>query len=189
MRKVWMIAVAILMLATPSMAGEKGLMGALLGAGAGAAIGHAADRTGGSGKGAVIGALGGYFLGNQMDKNEKKAKEEGRKEAQAQQQSLASPVAPPTAYRGGAKIAGRDCYAAKDYVSRAAGSGNNDDRIYFLEQAVKLCPDNAQAHNDLGVAYYSRNERHDRDRAKSEFNDALRIDPKYTVARDNLSSL
>jgi len=178
MRKIWMVSIAMLIWATPSMAGEKGLMGALLGAGAGAAIGHAADRTGGSGKGAVIGALGGYFIGNQMDKSEQKAK-------QAPVQSRTQSAT----YQGGAQLAGRDCGAAEDYVSRAAGSSNNDDRIYFLEKAVKLCPDHAQAHNDLGVAYYSRNERHDRDRAKSEFNDALRINPNYTVARDNLSSL
>ncbi|MDX8392113.1 MAG: glycine zipper domain-containing protein [Mariprofundaceae bacterium] len=182
MRKVWMVSVAMLVLASPSIAGDKGLMGALLGAGAGAAIGHATDRTGGSGKGAVIGALGGYLIGNQMEKGEQKAKEAGRNEAQ-------QAVSAPAAYQSGAQLSAGDCRAAEDYVSRAAASGDNGDRIYFLEKAVKLCPDQAQAHNDLGVAYYSRNERHDRDRAKNEFNDALRINPNYTVARDNLSSL
>jgi len=74
-------------------------------------------------------------------------------------------------------------------VNRAAKTGNHDDQVYYLEQAVKLCPDQARAHNDLGVAYYTRNRRHDRERAKSEFHAALRINPNYTVARNNLSHL
>jgi len=179
MRKVWIFPLAMLILATPSMAGNKSLMGALLGAGAGAAIGHAADRSGGAGKGAAIGAIGGYILGSQMEQGEKKARQEGRNEAKVQQTPLSS----------GAQLPAQNCRSADEYISRASASRNNDDKIYFLEKAVKLCPDRAQAHNDLGVAYYSRNERHDRDRARNEFNEALRINPNYTVARDNLRSL
>jgi len=174
-----MIVLGLTVLSTSVLAADKGLMGALLGAGAGAAIGHAADRTGGAGKGAAIGAIGGYLLGKQMDKGEAQAKEAGRQEAQP---------APPVTH-GGAQLSSGDCRSADDYVSRATGSSNNEDKIYFLEKAVKQCPNHAQAHNDLGVAYYTRNQRHDRDRARGEFNEALRADPNYSVARDNLRSL
>lgn len=163
---VFMLLVFILQL--PALAADKGLMGAIIGAGAGAAIGHSMDRSGGSGKGAIIGALGGYVIGSQMEKGAQQAPQE------------------PTTR--GAQLGGRDCRSADDLVNRASRS-SNDDKVYFLEQAVKLCPQHAQAHNDLGVAYYTRNQRHDRERARSEFNEALRIDPNYTVARDNLRSL
>ena len=179
MRKLTMMLIGVALLAQPALAGDKGLMGALLGAGAGAAIGHAVDRTGGSGKGAAIGAIGGYILGTQMDKSEQKARQEGRVEAQ---QSAPAPAS-------GAQLTGRDCHAADEYVSKAAATSDTDDKVYFLEKAVKLCPEHAQAHNDLGVAYYMRNGRHDRERAKNEFNEALRINPDYTVARDNLRSM
>jgi len=151
------------------------MMGALLGAGAGAGIGHAVDRTGGSGKGAVIGAIGGYVIGSQMDKS---------------QQRAAPPPEPYSASRQGSSLNhSNDCASADDYVNRAAKTGDNDDRIYYLEKAVKLCPYQARGHNDLGVAYYNRSNRHDRDRARSEFNEALKIDPGYTVARNNLNNL
>jgi len=153
----------------PALAADKGLMGAIIGAGAGAAIGHSMDRSGGSGKGAIIGALGGYVIGSQMEKGGQQASPE------------------PTTQ--GAQLGSADCRSADDYVNRASRSSSNDDKVYFLEQAVKLCPQHAQAHNDLGVAYYTRNQRHDRERARSEFNEALRIDPNYTVTRDNLRSL
>ena len=152
----------------PAMAAEKGLIGALIGAGAGAAIGHSIDRSGGSGKGAVIGALGGYVIGSQLEKSE--------------QQAAPQPTTQ------GAKLGGAGCRNADELVNRASHA-SNDDKVYFLERAVKLCPQHAQAHNDLGAAYYTRNQRHDLERARSEFNEALRINPNYTVARNNLRRL
>jgi len=176
--KIFITVLAILAFGTSSIAGNKGLMGALLGAGVGAGIGHAVDRTGGSGKGAVIGAIGGYIIGNQMDKGDQRA---------------APPPAQTPARQGSSMNSSgthsSDCASADHYVDRAAKARDNDDRIYYLEKAVKLCPYQARAHNDLGVAYYTRNNRHDRDRARSELNEALKIDPNYTVARNNLSNL
>ena len=160
---------------TTAIASDKALMGALLGAGVGAGIGHSVDRTGGSGKGALIGAIGGYVIGNQMDKGQQAAP------------PAAKPAARPATH--GSSLSSTDCNSASQYVDRAGKTRNNDDRIYFLEKAIKLCPNHAQAHNDLGVAYYTRNSRHDRDRARSEFRAALDIDPNYNVARNNLNSL
>ncbi len=181
MRKMWMILLGLAVFASPSMAGDKGMMGALLGAGIGAGIGHAVDRSGGAGKGAAIGAIGGYIIGSQMDKSEQKARETGRREATARQQ-----VQQPA---GGGKISAQNCAEGQDYFDRSLKTKNNDDKVYYLEKAVKLCPGDARVHNDLGVAYYTRNGSHDRDRARAEFKEALKINPGYTVARDNLSSL
>ncbi len=186
--KGFITILAMLALSTSSVAANKSLMGALLGAGVGAGIGHAVDRTGGSGKGAIIGAIGGYVIGNQMDKSEQRSA-----------QPPATPTPSQTPPRQGASVHGtgyndtaynsNDCASADQYVNRASTTSNNDDRLYYLEKAVKLCPDQARAHNDLGVAYYNRNDRHDRDRARSEFNEALKIDPGYTAARNNLNSI
>jgi len=177
--KVFVTVLAMMLFATSSVAGNKGLMGALLGAGVGAGIGHAVDRTGGSGKGAVIGAIGGYIIGSQMDKSEQRATPPAQPDRQTRQGSSLTSM---DSHSG-------DCARADQYVDRAAGASDNDDRIYYLEKAVKLCPYQARAHNDLGVAYYNRNSRHDRDRAKTEFDEALKIDPGYTIARNNLSNL
>jgi len=181
MRKVCMTLLGILVFSTPSMAGDKGMMGALLGAGIGAGIGHAVDRSGGSGKGAAIGAIGGYIIGNQMDKSEQRAKDTSRRDYPSQQQ-VQQPV-------GGSKLVTQDCGKGQKYFDRSLKTKNNDDKVYYLEKAVKLCPGDARVHNDLGVAYYTRSERHDRDRARGEFQEALKINPNYDVARDNLSSL
>ncbi len=175
--KLFAMIVLMLALSATSVAGNSGLMGALIGAGVGAGVGHAVDRTGGSGKGAIIGAIGGYVIGNQMDKREQQA---APPPAQAERQGVSM-------HSSGQNSS--DCASADQYVDRAAKAGDNDDRIYYLQKAVKLCPYQARAHNDLGVAFFNRKNRHDRDRARSEFNEALRIDPGYSVARNNLNNL
>jgi len=184
MRNVWMTLLGLLVFVSPSMAGDKGVMGALLGAGIGAGIGHAVDRSGGSGKGAAIGAIGGYIIGNQMDKSDQRARD-----YPARQQTQAP--APPSVQApvGGSRLVTQNCTQGHEYLDRSIKTKNNDDKVYYLEKAVKLCPGDARVHNDLGVAYYTRSERHDRDRAKAEFQEALRINPNYNVARDNLNSL
>jgi len=184
MRKVWMLLLGTLLLSTPSMAGDKGVMGALLGAGIGAGIGHAVDRSGGSGKGAAIGAIGGYIIGNQMDKSDQRARD-----YPAQQQAQTPAPQPVQAPVSGSRVATQNCTQGHEYLDRSIKTKNNDDKVYYLEKAVKLCPSDAGVHNDLGVAYYTRDERHDRDRARVEFQEALKINPNYDVARDNLSSL
>jgi len=181
MLKTIVITLTILSLSASAVAGNNGLMGALLGAGVGAGVGHAVDRTGGSGKGAIIGAIGGYVIGNQMDKREQEAASPRAEPKQTARQGASMQTT--SAYNSG------DCASADAYVDRAAKAGNNDDRVYYLEKAVKLCPNQARAHNDLGVAYYNRSNRHDRDRARTEFNEALKIDPGYSVARNNLNNL
>ena len=177
MRKMGFIILALMMGVSPALAGEKALLGALIGAGAGAAIGHSVKRGGGAGTGAAIGALGGYIIGSQMEKSEHRAQAGRTREASAQR-----PV------RGG-NVIPRGCREGQKYFDRSLTARNNDDKIFYLQQAERLCPGDARVHNDLGVAYYNRNGPHDRERARIEFKEALRINPNYTVARDNLNSL
>ncbi|MFQ5581253.1 MAG: tetratricopeptide repeat protein [Mariprofundaceae bacterium] len=164
-----------------AVAGNKGLMGALIGAGAGAAIGHSVDRTGGSGKGAAIGAIGGYIIGSQMDKSDERA----------QRAEEAQRTPPPAAQQQGAALNTRDCHnkKAQKYLDKAAKTKDSEKRVYLLEKATRLCPSDPRLHNDLGVAYYNRDGIHDRDRARDELREALRLDPGYTVARDNLNNI
>jgi tetratricopeptide (TPR) repeat protein len=175
MSRIFMLIVSMFVFAVPSQAGNNALLGALIGAGAGAAIGHSVNRAGGAGTGAAIGALGGYVIGSQMDKS-------------AEQQQAPQAQQPPAA-QGGTQLGGSDCQTADNNVDQAARSSNNDDKIYLLQEAVRLCPGNARAHNDLGVAYYTRKGVHDRDRARDEINEALRINPDYTVAQQNLRNM
>lgn len=174
---MWLIALSLC--ATPAAAGDKALFGALIGAGLGAGIGHAADRSGGAGTGAAIGAIGGYILGSQMEKNEQRAREEGRREGARTHASRLHDDA----------LIRRDCARGQTYFDRAQRTHRADDRVYWLERAARLCPGDARVHNDLGVAYYDRHGPHDRERARAEFEEALRIDPDYRAARINLNRL
>ncbi|MDQ6964077.1 MAG: tetratricopeptide repeat protein [Mariprofundales bacterium] len=148
-------------------AADNAVLGALIGAGTGAAIGHQVNRRGGAGQGAIIGALGGYLLGKQVNNGA---------------QAAPAPVqATPRSFD--------DCSAAAREYEQAKPVIDREKKVYLLQNSVRLCTGSALYHNDLGVAYYQRGRSYDRQRARAEFNQALRIDPNYQSARQNLNSL
>ena len=58
--------------------------------------------------------------------------------------------------------------------------------IEHYKFATKLAPENAKAHNNLGVAYLQSGRK---DLAETEFKEALRLNPSYHEAQENLTSL
>ncbi len=152
-------------MATPVSAADNGILGAVIGAGAGAVIGHQVNRRGGAGQGAIIGALGGYLLGKQINQGQQ------RPPAQATPRSF------------------DDCAAAERDYNASLSERDPERKVYLLQNSVRNCTGSALYHNDLGVAYYQRNHAYDRERARAELEQALRIDPNYQAARQNLNSL
>ncbi|MDX8414532.1 MAG: tetratricopeptide repeat protein [Mariprofundales bacterium] len=160
---------ATLFAAAPALAANNnGVLGALIGAGTGAAIGHQVNRRGGAGQGAIIGALGGYLIGNQMNKG-------------AHAAAPAPVQAAPRSFD--------NCTAAARSYDQSKPVIDREKKVFLLQNSVRLCTGSALYHNDLGVAYYQRGHSYDRERARAELNQALRIDPNYQSARQNLNSL
>ncbi len=172
----------LLTLSFTAQAGDKALLGALIGAGAGAAIGHSVDRTGGSGKGAAIGAVGGYVLGTVLEGQQQGQASQAASTSVSQTTSRAASTTTVTAFR-------QDCSLAQDYFRRGYDAASNSDKIYYLQKGLQYCATDVRAQNDLGVAYYQRGDRHDTDRARDHFQAALRLDPNYSPARQNLNNL
>jgi len=166
-RSFFVLCSCIILFSATAQAGDKAIMGTLLGAGLGAAIGHSADRTGGAGKGAAIGAIGGYIIGQQIDKNKARA-------------------APPPQPR---KTASYNCQNALSDTDYASNIRNKGEKVFLLQNAIRICPSSARIHNDLGVAYYQRAQQYDEKRARLELQEALRINPNYTVAQRNLRAM
>lgn len=173
--------VLLFLLPVAVQAGEKSILGALIGAGAGAAIGHSVNRGGGAGTGALIGGIGGYFIGHQMDMADERKAEEAR---QNDNDSYSK-----TAVRSSQAVDADSCHRANSLISKAGQSTDLEQRIYTLEEAVRICPMSARAHNDLGVAYYTRGKAYDRERARIQFERALEIAPDYQLPRQNLARI
>jgi len=169
LRKFFILCMCIVLFSATTQAGDKAIMGTLLGAGLGAAIGHSADRTGGAGKGAAIGAIGGYFIGKQMDKQKDK------------KPTYATP--PPK------QSSSYNCKSALNDTDYASNMRNKGEKVFLLQNAMRICPSSARIHNDLGVAYYQRGQQYDEKRARLELQEALRIDPSYNVAQRNLRAM
>jgi Flp pilus assembly protein TadD len=61
-----------------------------------------------------------------------------------------------------------------------------DEAVYQYEQALSLKPDDAQVHNDLGVALFYQGKTKE---AVFHFRQALRIKPDYENPRRNLDMI
>ena len=69
---------------------------------------------------------------------------------------------------------------------RPAAKGDLDGAIAAFQEAIRLDPKHAAAHNNLGVALQDKG---DLDGAIAAFQEAIRLDPKYAVAHNNLAWL
>ncbi len=78
------------------------------------------------------------------------------------------------------------CEEGKEAREAAASASDNSDKLFHLRKALRLCPNNAETHYDLGKAYLSMDRAAD---ANYEFKQALSIDPSYQAARESLKDL
>jgi hypothetical protein len=79
-----------------------------------------------------------------------------------------------------------DCVQAGQEASKATSSFELADKLFHLRRALRLCPDKAEYHNELGEVYSALNRKAD---AAFEFRETLRLDPDNQDARNNLQSL
>ncbi len=61
--------------------------------------------------------------------------------------------------------------------------GQRDEEISHYQEAIRLKPDYAEPHNNLGGALAEKGQL---DEARSEFQEALRLNPDYVLAHNNL---
>lgn len=80
----------------------------------------------------------------------------------------------------------RACNQGDAYFSKARQTSDLDERIAFMQEGIRHCPDNPAAHNDLGLGLMIWG---DLTAARTHFAQALRIDPDYSPARINLSRI
>ena len=60
------------------------------------------------------------------------------------------------------------------------------DKLFHYRRALRLCPSNPSYHNGLGEIYVSLNRMDD---AEYEFREALKLDPNYSPALQNLNAV
>jgi len=76
-----------------------------------------------------------------------------------------------------------DCSKADEEITLAKGTTEAGDKLFHHRRALRLCPNDASIHNALGELYLSMNRSED---AEFEFKEALRLNPGFEVAKDNL---
>ena len=67
----------------------------------------------------------------------------------------------------------------------ARSAARTDEAIAHYEKGLSLCPDDDVAHNELGELYLGQGRI---DAARAEFEEALRINPEFSRARQNLEA-
>jgi tetratricopeptide (TPR) repeat protein len=167
-----------LALGSAGCASRRNNSGALIGGASGAVVGGVIGSKSGSwGKGALIGAgagaLLGYVIANETDpKNDRYEPPPPPPPPPPRQVSVADPV---EARKAEATRQFQVAMAAKDMATTE----------YHLRESIAVYP-TPQAHNNLGLVHLDRGER---DLARENFRAAVRLDPNYEPALQNLEKL
>ncbi|MDQ7000667.1 MAG: hypothetical protein Q9M12_07290 [Mariprofundus sp.] len=78
------------------------------------------------------------------------------------------------------------CNQGNAYFIKATRTSDLEERIAFMQEGIRFCPDNPAAHNDLGLGLMLWG---DLPAARAQFAQALRLDSGYNPARINLSRI
>jgi Flp pilus assembly protein TadD len=92
----------------------------------------------------------------------------------------------PTAKIAAPVVQTSECKEALAERDLALEAPENSDKLFHLRRALRLCPNNAALHHELGKVYGAMERRED---AESEFKQALSIDPSLSAAKNELSNL
>jgi hypothetical protein len=79
-----------------------------------------------------------------------------------------------------------DCAQAASEISSAKRESQSKEKLFRYRRALRMCPDKADLHSELGELYLDMNRIHD---AEYEFNEAVRLDPNDKKAKSNLAEL
>lgn len=174
-RRIAAVMAATFLLVSGGCASRRAGSGAVIGGASGAVIGGViGSKTGSWGQGALIGAgagaLLGYVIANETDPAHDRPRSDGAAPAPRYEASD-----PDRARKDDANREFQTAMAAKDTVTTE----------YHLKRSLDAYP-TAAAYNNLGLVYLNAG---DKDRARENFRSALRLDPNYEPALQNLEKL
>ncbi len=78
------------------------------------------------------------------------------------------------------------CAEAEQDRTAAQNAADSSDKLFHLRRALRLCPNNAQVHHEMGKVYLSMERKSD---AELEFKQALDLDPSYAPAKQSLDRI
>ena len=79
-----------------------------------------------------------------------------------------------------------DCAQAEEEMLSGDRASNSADKLFHYRRALRLCPGKAAFHNSLGETYLKMQRKED---AEFEFREALRVDPRFSAAQQNLNAI
>ena len=112
--------------------------------------------------------------------NEFIAQAESQTTRAANTAATAKAVIPPT------KATSPKCKEALEERDLAVAASDNSDKLFHLRRALRLCPDSAPLHHELGKVYAAMERPKD---AEDEYKQALSADPNFTASKNALSSM
>lgn len=80
----------------------------------------------------------------------------------------------------------RDCASAFRYFERAQGAEDPRNAVVLYREGLNLCPDDDVAHYELGKIFAGMGKR---DEARAEFEAALKINPNFQGAKQEMEKL